>query len=139
MFCRRWPAGGGKCFEPAVIERGYFGIKHSSLFILYLVEIPAWGANEFEINPGGPDVLGHEVDDALFHLEGAGDAEQGGGLGEDPKPRARCAPVAGPAPFVSPFPKGCRSRSARTRLTDDGEHPQISPRASPVCRLARSQ
>ena len=45
-----------------------------------LMEIAAGGTNEFEVDPGGPEVYGHEVDDAVFHLEGAGDAEEGGGL-----------------------------------------------------------
>ena len=43
------------------------------------MKIAAWGSDEFEVHPGGPKVLGHEVDDAFFDLEGAGDAEEGGG------------------------------------------------------------
>jgi hypothetical protein len=41
--------------------------------------------------------------------------------------------------FFSPFPKGCRSRSARSRLPDNAEHPRILPPASRVGRLARFQ
>ena len=37
----------------------------------------------------------------------------------------------------SRFPRGCRSRSATSRLLDDAEHPRCGPSASRVCHLIR--
>jgi hypothetical protein len=52
-------------------------------------------------------------------------------------PAADQPPAAEAGLVFSPFPKGCRSRSARSRLPDDAEHPRSLPPASPVRRLAR--
>jgi len=47
------------------------------------VKIAAGGAGGRAADLGFPELLGDEVDDALLGLEGAGDAEEGRGLGED--------------------------------------------------------
>src|SRR3990172_6085007 len=48
-----------------------------------VVKIAAGGAGGGGPDVRGPELLGDEVDDALLCLEGSGDAEEGGGLGED--------------------------------------------------------
>ena len=40
------------------------------------MKIAAGGADEFEVDLRGPELLGYEVDHALLHLEGAGDTQE---------------------------------------------------------------
>ena len=51
-----------------------------------LVEVAAGGAGWGAPDLRGPELLGDEVDNALLDLEGSGDAEERGGLGEDGVP-----------------------------------------------------
>ncbi len=48
-----------------------------------LVKIAAGGAATRTRDLRGPEAVGDEVDDALRDLEGSGDTEERGGLGED--------------------------------------------------------
>ena len=46
------------------------------------MEVAAGGGGEVGVEVRWPEVVGDEVDDALFGLQGPGDAEEGGGLGQ---------------------------------------------------------
>ena len=48
-----------------------------------LVEVAAGGGGGLKAYAGFPELFGDEVDDALPGLEGAGDAQERGHLGED--------------------------------------------------------
>lgn len=45
------------------------------------MKIAAGGGDEVMVETRLPEAVGEEVDDALFCLEGSGDAQEGGGLG----------------------------------------------------------
>ncbi|CBE68351.1 DNA replication and repair protein recF (fragment) [Candidatus Methylomirabilis oxygeniifera] len=45
------------------------------------VKVAAGGGDEVGVKLRVPEAVGDEVDDALFGLEGSGDAEEGGGFG----------------------------------------------------------
>jgi hypothetical protein len=51
------------------------------------VEVAAGRACGRVANPGFPEAVGDEVDDALLGLEGPRHPEEGGGLGEDARRR----------------------------------------------------
>ena len=57
-----------------------------------LVEVAARGAGRLAFYAGFPELLGDEVDDTLLCLEGSGDAEERGGLGEDGVPCEHARP-----------------------------------------------
>src|SRR5574337_1018148 len=47
------------------------------------MKVAAGGGSEVGVQLRLPETVGDEVDDALFGLEGSGDAQEGGGFGQD--------------------------------------------------------
>jgi len=71
--------------DPSTLSIEDVGIHHRGAYIVVSpsVKVAAGGAGGGTPDLRGPEFFGDEVDDALLGLEGPGDAEKRGGLGED--------------------------------------------------------